>query len=175
MVAKYSPLNVQRSYLGRQQSPAQFDASSCSIETAIFFENATPRGPHLPTSSLNASPTTHELPYTMQDNSHHCDDDTVITRHVPASPKATLRQHQLFEVFAPISRTCDSREGSSVSYELSVDVDVVPQLATTDYRRGSVPSPERAATVILHAGGKELYMKKMRDIFSCFEENRCGT
>jgi hypothetical protein len=196
MVAKYPPLNVQRSFQGCQQIPSQFDTSSCSIETAIFVESATPRGPHR-LASLSASPTMRELPFIAKvphaqpnrwehahqsSNSHRCDNDTSIAPRVPpASPKSTLRQHQLFEVLAPVSRSCDSvsidgsRGGSSVTYDLSDTDAVVPPLETTDHRKGSLPSPERAATVILHAGGKELYMEKMRELFSSVGTCKCGS
>ncbi|CUG91973.1 Hypothetical protein, putative [Bodo saltans] len=185
-------LGIPRGYYGHGGS-SQFNVSSCSIETAIFVDNATPHGPH-----LAASTTSPLIPTTRADDSfaassatqvydwrhvhHQFDDDQQGAFRFPtASPRSVSRQQQLFEVVAPSlwkqNEPTATKDGAhprkSIVDQRALHWQLDPTEVSNERPRSStlrnhceLTSPERAATVIFRAGGKELYMKKMKELFS---------
>ncbi|CUG86243.1 Hypothetical protein, putative [Bodo saltans] len=178
---------------------SQFNVSSCSIETAIFVDNATPHGPHLAASTTSPLISTSRAVDSFAASSatlvydwrhvHHqfeipcADDDSQqgTSRFPPASPRSGSRQQQLFEVVAPppwkrneaTASTDGANPRKSIVDQHARHWQLDPIEVSNECRRSStlrdhceLTSPERAATVISRAGGKELYMKKMKELFS---------
>lgn len=141
------------------------DASVCSIETAAYIDDNTPSTTYLALPVTGRANLDQNL-----DDDEHGNSTASHWKWSGATTGAVSKQHQLFDV--SVNPTTTSSHAACVSHA-AVHGDSQPQTQTERRYSGSnntssaeVISPERAACVILHAGGKEQYMKKMKALFS---------